>query len=70
MEGRAGRVRVFCDAGGEWRWQLKGGNGEIVATGEGHSRSTDAVRAWHTVAAMLAGQTDDELPAVEVEVEV
>lgn len=37
---------IYEDAAGEWRWALKGGNGEIIAdSGEGYTRKADAERA-------------------------
>lgn len=39
------KIRIYVDDSGEWRWQAKAGNGEIVATGESHTRPADAVRA-------------------------
>jgi Uncharacterized conserved protein len=32
-----------------WRWRAKAANGEIVASGEGHSRAEDAERAANGV---------------------
>lgn len=37
----------------EWRWRLKAGNGEIVASGEGHTTKTDAQRAFREMALAL-----------------
>lgn len=37
----------------EYRWRLKADNGEIIATGESHSRRIDAERAFWTVADAL-----------------
>lgn len=48
MEER-GSVEFYEDDAGEHRWRLKGGNGEIVATGEGHLDERDAKRAFVTV---------------------
>lgn len=39
----AGKFEVYEDRSGQWRFRLKAGNGEIVATGEGYS-SKSAVR--------------------------
>jgi uncharacterized protein YegP (UPF0339 family) len=40
------RVEVYEDAGGEWRWRRIARNGETVAdSGEGYTRSADAVEA-------------------------
>lgn len=45
----------------EWRWRLKAGNNEIVASGEGHATERDADRAFRTmvVAAVRALATLD-----------
>lgn len=37
-------VEVYATSDG-WRWRLKSGNGEIMASGEAHTRKSDAVRA-------------------------
>lgn len=50
---RANPFEIFADESGTWRWRLKGGNGEIMATseayvgGESHARRgvNDAVEA-------------------------
>jgi uncharacterized protein YegP (UPF0339 family) len=44
-----------CDGEGkkDWGWRLKAGNGEIVASGEGHTRPADAERAFRTVVATV-----------------
>ena len=39
------RVIVFRDKGGGWSWRAKARNGEIVSTGESHTRVEDATRA-------------------------
>ena len=33
----AAKFEIYTDAKGEYRFRLKAGNGEIVATGEGYS---------------------------------
>ncbi|MEV7777520.1 DUF1508 domain-containing protein [Kitasatospora sp. NPDC088351] len=38
-----GKFEVYEDAGGKFRFRLKAGNGEIVATGQGYA-SKDAAR--------------------------
>ena len=38
---------------GQWRWRVKAGNGEIVATGEGHTRKEDARRAFETACSTM-----------------
>jgi uncharacterized protein YegP (UPF0339 family) len=39
------RVHIYRDDAGEWRWQVRAGNGEIVGSGEGHPSRGDAVAA-------------------------
>lgn len=39
------KIEIYPDESGEYRWRLKGGNGEIQATGEGHTSRRDAIRA-------------------------
>lgn len=41
-------VEFYQDEGdpGEWRWRVKAKNGEVVATGEGHTSERDAIRAF------------------------
>src|SRR5689334_10005615 len=35
---------VYEDDSGEWRWRVKGDNGQIVAASEGYTRKADAER--------------------------
>lgn len=37
-------TEIFRDAAGEWRYRVKGRNGEIMATSEGYTRPEDAER--------------------------
>ena len=57
-------IEYYEDAAGEWRWRLKGANGEIVCTGEGHRDKHDAQRAAHgaAVSMMRAIAGDDWVP--------
>jgi uncharacterized protein YegP (UPF0339 family) len=57
------RFEVFKDIAGNWRWRLRGGNGQIVTTsGESFASHYNAVRAarnvWAT-AGTAAPPTDD-----------
>lgn len=36
-------------SGAEWRWRLKGANGEIIAHGESYKNRADAVHAVNLV---------------------
>lgn len=51
-------VEFHEDAAGEWRWRLKAANGEIVATGEGHTREVDAMRAYLAASRAMAEAHD------------
>lgn len=50
------RMEVYQDVSGSFRWRLKAGNNEIVATGEDHPRLANARRA--------AKQVRPDLPLV------
>lgn len=39
-----------------WRWHLKAGNNEILATSEGYTRQRDAVRGWLDLRTAIAGE--------------
>jgi uncharacterized protein YegP (UPF0339 family) len=49
MATRQAYVEILRSRNGEYRWRLRAGNGEIVASGEGHPTCRHALRAWHTV---------------------
>jgi uncharacterized protein YegP (UPF0339 family) len=55
--------RFYRDPAGEYRWRLKGANGEIVGQGEGHPRLADAVRAAERFKSNV-GQARIERPKV------
>lgn len=45
----AAKFEIFQNARGEYRFRLKAGNGEIVATGEGYTTRAGAVRGTEAV---------------------
>ena len=47
MAKRECRVELYPDKAKQWRWRFIGGNGEIMFTGESHSRKSNAKRAAH-----------------------
>ncbi|HPR09443.1 YegP family protein [Candidatus Saccharibacteria bacterium] len=55
------KFEVYASAKG-WRWRLKAGNGEVVATGEEYTTKDGAMRGCEAVA-RAAGSAD----IVEVE---
>jgi uncharacterized protein YegP (UPF0339 family) len=55
-------VEFYEDQAGEWRWRLRGANGEIVAdSGEGYTRERDAVRAFLRVGDLIRSAVDSFL---------
>lgn len=45
----AGKFEIYKDAKGEYRFRLKAGNGEIVATGEGYVSKSGAIEGTAAV---------------------
>ena len=47
---RRPKLTVYLDAGGAWRWRLRGANGRTVAdSGEAYSDRREAIRAAHAL---------------------
>lgn len=55
------RIDVYKDNSGEWRWHLIAGNGETIASGEGHTTKHDAARAAKTVRQRMIETSEGEL---------
>lgn len=47
-------IEVFEDKAGEWRFRVKGLNGEIVATSEGYTSPNDANRGVYALRRIMA----------------
>lgn len=47
-------IEIFEDAGGKWRFRVKGKNGEKVVTSQGYTRKGDAARAFRDLKAIVA----------------
>jgi uncharacterized protein YegP (UPF0339 family) len=45
----AGKVELFKDKAGEFRFRLKAGNGETIATGEGYKTKASALNGIESV---------------------
>lgn len=54
-------TEIFQDEHGEWRFRVKGRNGEVVATSEGYTRSADAERGLNDLRRIL-DETRDQAP--------
>jgi uncharacterized protein YegP (UPF0339 family) len=59
---REPKVVIYPDRAGEWRWRLVGGNGEIEASGEGHSTYEHAEESVTTTAKNFAIVSGYEVP--------
>lgn len=38
----AGKFELYQDKGGDWRFRLKAGNGEVIASGQGYASKAGA----------------------------
>jgi uncharacterized protein YegP (UPF0339 family) len=47
-------LQFFKDEAGGWRFRIRAGNGEIVATSESYTRINDAHRGFDTLAELFA----------------
>lgn len=56
-------TEIFKDANGEWRFRVKGRNGEIVATSEGYTSEGHAERGLAGLRRILR-DTNGDLPKV------
>ncbi|WP_091035387.1 YegP family protein [Microbacterium oxydans] len=45
----AGKFELYTDKSGEYRFRLKAGNGEVIATGEGYSSKSAALNGIDAV---------------------
>ncbi len=51
---RKGKLEIYEDAKGEYRWRLKSSNGRIIATsGEGYTRKSDCIEAQRKIAVTM-----------------
>ncbi|MFC4139988.1 MULTISPECIES: YegP family protein [unclassified Microbacterium] len=45
----AGKFELYTDKSGDWRFRLKAGNGETIATGQGYSSKASALNGIDSV---------------------
>lgn len=45
----AGKFELYEDRGGDWRFRLKAGNGEVIATGQGYASKSGALNGIDSV---------------------
>lgn len=55
------KFELYRDGSGQYRWRLKAGNGEIIASGEAYRNRQDAINA-----VSLVMDTDRQTTFVEV----
>ncbi|RJQ77993.1 DUF1508 domain-containing protein [Pseudonocardiaceae bacterium YIM PH 21723] len=51
----AGKFEVYADKGGKFRFRLKAGNGEVVASGQGYESLAGAKKGCEAVQRAAAG---------------
>lgn len=51
----AGKFEVYQDKASKFRWRLKAGNGEIVASGEAYESKQAAIKGTEAVQRAAAG---------------
>lgn len=45
----AGKFELYTDKSGEWRFRLKAGNGEVIATGQGYASKSGALNGIDSI---------------------
>lgn len=45
----AGTFELWTDKGGDWRFNLKAGNGQVIATSQGYSSKASALNGIESV---------------------
>ncbi len=58
-----GKFEIYKDSSGKYRWRLKAGNGEVVATGEAYESKQSAVKGTEAVQRAAVGATVSDLTA-------
>lgn len=56
----AGKFEVYADQAGKYRFRLKAGNGEIVATGEAYESKASALAGVEAVQRAAEGANVDD----------
>ncbi len=57
----AGKFELYTDKAGQFRWRLKAGNSEIIATSEGYSSKAGAKNGIESVKTNAPGAATDDL---------
>lgn len=56
----AGKFEVYRDKSSKFRWRLKSGNGEVIATGEAYETKAGAIKGTEAVQRAAAGAKLDD----------
>ena len=61
------KFKIYKDKQGEWRWQFKADNGDIIAdSGEGYTNKSDCQRAIDLVKNLASNAEVEEVEEVRV----
>lgn len=55
----AGKYELFTDAGGKYRFRLKAGNGQVIASSEAYESKASALNGIASVKSNAASETVD-----------
>lgn len=58
----AAKFELYVDKGGEWRFNLKAGNGEVIASSEGYTAKASALNGIESIR-----KNAPDAPVVEIE---
>ena len=58
----AGKVELWTDRGGDWRFNLKASNGQVIAASQGYSSKASALNGIESVKTNAA-----DAPIIEIE---
>jgi uncharacterized protein YegP (UPF0339 family) len=62
-------IEIFQDETGDWRFRVKGGNGEIVAASEGYVSESNARRGAENLSLIMMPETKAAKPEPEEELD-
>lgn len=51
-------IELFEDEGGQWRYRIKGRNGEPMATSEAYTTKADARRGYRDLVGVIGSNPD------------
>lgn len=58
----AGKFELWVDKGGDWRFNLKATNGQVIATSQGYASKTNALEG---IASVKKNAPDAEIVEIE-----